>query len=1042
MQLPHIEALCERLYNSQSLQERTQAEQFLRVFGLSTEYVSHCKAILDNSQSPYAQLLASSSLLKVVTEHSLSSAVKLEMRTYFLTYLDSRGPTLESFVVTSLVQLLSRMTKLCWYEDDAYRKIVEEAQGFLEKGTAAGHAGHGLYQLGLKILNMLVAEMNQPTPGRTLTQHRKIAVAFRDAALLKTMQIALASLKQLQPSTDTKLKEQAISLALSCLSFDFVGTCIDDSAEEMATIQVPSTWRAVIENSATLQLFLDFYRSTTPPLSSMALECLVRLASVRRSLFTGEEERSKFLNELVTGTTQIMSSQQGLSLHSNYHEFCRLLGRLKTNYQLAELVGVQNYQDWIRLVAELTVNSLNAWHWSGSSVYYLLGLWSRLVSSMPYLKGDSPSLLDTFVPKISRAYINSRLESVVLVLDNNLEDDPLDNEDQMAEQMESLPYPCRFQYDKTSEYLCSLLDPLAASYGKGLVPGTQESKQLQIVEGQITWLVHIIAAILRGRLSSGAADSQEVIDGALSARIFSLLHVIDTGIHAQRYGERSRQRLDLAILGFFQSFRRVYVGEQVMHSSKVYTCLSERVGLRDHEQVLNVMLGKIGTNLKSFGACEEVVTLTLSLFQDLASGFMSGKLLQKLDTCAYILAHHTSDNFAFLADPVNARNRTTFYHTLARLLFMDESASKFKSFVAPLQQAMPARTVIGLFRDLRGIAMATSSRRSYGLLFNWLYPAHFPAILCCLEAWADTPEVTTAILKFAAEFVLNKAQRLTFDTSSPNGILLFREVSKIIVTFGNHVLQAPVTGDPYMQKYKGVWLSITVLTRALAGNYCNFGVFDLYGDPALKDALDMALKMVLGTPLSEIVAYRKVGKAYYGLLDVLCSNHADVIAQCDTATFTFLVNSLDAGLKGLDPSISSQCAAAVDDLVGHYFRAMQASPDEPPSAAGQAIAAHVQQRPELLPQLLTTLFELVLFEECNNQWSLSRPMLSLILVNEQIYNELRHRIIASQPNEKQAHLATSLDKLMSEVQRNLEPRNRDKFTQALSVVRHDFRAKR
>ena len=75
---------------------------------------------------------------------------------------------------------------------------------------------------------------------------------------------------------------------------------------------------------------------------------------------------------------------------------------------------MQNYQDWIRLVAELTVNSLNAWHWSGSSVYYLLGLWSRLVSSMPYLKGDSPSLLDTFVPKISRAYINSRSVHAIL----------------------------------------------------------------------------------------------------------------------------------------------------------------------------------------------------------------------------------------------------------------------------------------------------------------------------------------------------------------------------------------------------------------------------------------------------------------------------------------------------------------------------------------------------------------------------------------------------------------------------------------------------
>jgi hypothetical protein len=51
-----------------------------------------------------------------------------------------------------------------------------------------------------------------------------------------------------------------------------------------------------------------------------------------------------------------------------------------------------------------------------------------------------------------------------------------------------------------------------------------------------------------------------------------------------------------------------------------------------------------------------------------------------------------------------------------------------------------------------------------------------PAVLCCLEAFADVPAVTTPLLKFVAEFVFNKSQRLTFDTSSPNGILLFREV--------------------------------------------------------------------------------------------------------------------------------------------------------------------------------------------------------------------------------------------------------------------------
>lgn len=63
------------------------------------------------------------------------------------------------------------------------------------------------------------------------------------------------------------------------------------------------------------------------------------------------------------------------------------------------------------------------------------------------------------------------------------------------------------------------------------------------------------------------------------------------------------------------------------------------------------------------------------------------------------------------------------------------------------------------------------------------------------------------------EFVLNKAQRLTFDTSSPNGILLFREVSKLLVAYGTRILSVPSTGDIYGCKYKGIWISLTILAR-------------------------------------------------------------------------------------------------------------------------------------------------------------------------------------------------------------------------------------
>ena len=45
---------------------------------------------------------------------------------------------------------------------------------------------------------MLVSEMNSPTVGRSLTQHRKIAVNFRDASLYKVFQLALAALRHLR----------------------------------------------------------------------------------------------------------------------------------------------------------------------------------------------------------------------------------------------------------------------------------------------------------------------------------------------------------------------------------------------------------------------------------------------------------------------------------------------------------------------------------------------------------------------------------------------------------------------------------------------------------------------------------------------------------------------------------------------------------------------------------------------------------------------------------------------------------------------------
>lgn len=121
---------------------------------------------------------------------------------------------------------------------------------------------------------------------------------------------------------------------------------------------------------------------------------------------------------------------------------------------------------------------------------------------------------------------------------------------------------------------------------------------MQTLEGQLTWFVYMIGAIIKGRLTTGSTDAQELLDGELAARALSLLDVADAATLKGRYGEESRQRLDVALLHFFQHFRKVYVGEAVMHNSKVYEKLKENVGIENYMALLQVILRKVAHNLK------------------------------------------------------------------------------------------------------------------------------------------------------------------------------------------------------------------------------------------------------------------------------------------------------------------------------------------------------------------------------------------------------------------------------------------------------------
>ena len=185
--------------------------------------------------------MASTSLETLVTQfwNNFTIEQKLEIRNYLLNYLAAQAPTLQDFVVGSLTKLLCRVTKLGWFDSPEHREIIEEITKFLEATI-----DHKI--IGFKLLNALVDEMNTPTTGRTLTIHRKTAVSFRDLALYQIFQISLSTLHQLQSRTlgnltveqDSKMAGLALNLSAACISFDFIGTNPEESAEDAGTVQV------------------------------------------------------------------------------------------------------------------------------------------------------------------------------------------------------------------------------------------------------------------------------------------------------------------------------------------------------------------------------------------------------------------------------------------------------------------------------------------------------------------------------------------------------------------------------------------------------------------------------------------------------------------------------------------------------------------------------------------------------------------------------------------------------------------------------------
>ena len=537
--------------------------------------------------------------------------------------------------------------------------------------------------------------------------------------------------------------------------------------------------------------------------------------------------------------------------------------------------------------------------------------------------------------------------------------------------------------------------------------------------------------------------------------------------------------LEVAYIDFCQAFRHMYICDASVSCSRAFARLGELTGVASHTAALGVIVGKVTANLRLWRGNAAVMARTLAFFQDVAGGYCSGRLLARLDVAGALLAHHAASARAFPLTREGLKQCTLFYASLGKLLASDEHSDRFAAFAQPLADAVrgllaqpsadalqqPACRAVAArtLAQLRGL-FASASAAFYTTLFEWLHPQLAPVVPRLAAAYADAaPPLARLAMKLVAEMCNNRAARIRFDTSSPNGILLFKDIcSPAVVAYSRSLVEhltrfvsssgrgdgngngngmnsttttTVITPDrgfmgsggngngnewnnmseeeameskekeearkkkEYDEHYRGVALCLDPLTNCLCGDYLNFGVFALYGDPCFEAALQGALAVVCTVAPEEVVRFPKLAKSVYGFFDALARGQPGVLCALDPALFAKVAAFLLAGLSALDAATSSGCCSVLASVFAFYLRARARPAGSPSRAAAAGLEASLAARPRLFARLFDALVAIALFSDCQYLYTLARPLQHMCAVAPQQLADTQARFAACQPSD-------------------------------------------
>ncbi|KAL2913002.1 hypothetical protein HK105_207457 [Polyrhizophydium stewartii] len=849
------------------------------------------------------------------------------------------------------------------------------------------------------LLQAVVQEMSQEKSIlKGFPKHRKTAVSFRDSHLLSIFRggsqmfrdsAASGTLAQ-QPSFARNL----LLLLIECLSFDFIGINPDESSDDQGSVHIPTNWKEDIQDQMFLSVLCNSLISV-PDCQPEILDTLASIFCTRRSLFS-DSEREQFTATNLQVLRDILNFFDSLS-EDGQHRLYRLISRFLSVYS-SDALKSANGEEFVRLFMARSVSSIPAWH--DAQIIHIVQAWNRLVDSSGSAASDLGTKYGPYVVAVAQALIR---------FDGKF---GRDSEELLSQVLDSCANVIRFDYANVADMLSERFKSSANAFISGS-PGPERSDSAAL---SCSWPTLLIAAVIGAR-APYQLSSMDLINTANRGTLF-------------------RDELELSLIYFALQFKRSYLCDTGSRRAALFETVAQYCSISSQDQATISIFDKLLVNLR-FATSSLVLEKTMEAFTDFTSGSVTSKMLKKSQVIIFLVQNHSSEHFSRITDQKLLQQ---FFAGITKLLILESDESFDKElyiFLAPLQtnieqykgmsdsellEPVVRAEICKLFRKLRQAPV-----ERLAIMSVFVAKKHF-------QPFFDLDD-NVAALRFFHEFVWNKSGRLNFDVNSASGVVIFREVSQVANEIGLALIKSDLASIPESQYWPKVFKRISIilnlLKNILGGRYVCFGVFALYNDPVLANTLSVMFGLSRFIEARYLLARLATLQAFLGVWAVFTGEQLMLVEDLDIETFSHVLECCNAAILDLSAHslVSSQACTIIDNIFTHVCQRHIRG------KAPDVIFARVQQTAHHCRALLATLFDKLVNEDPPNQWSMTRPLLPLVLLFSDFFQSYVEQLIAEQRSQNQEAFGNAILSVMEGVTLSLETRNRDRFTTNVSHVR-------